>query len=65
MNDATLNAFRQMHEAMSGAANHEEYLADHSWQWIGKWMSQRMFNLTEERAKALAERHGGTASKMS
>ena len=57
MNDATLNAFRQIHEAMQSEST--------DWQWIGPHMSQRMFGITETRAKAYAERHGGTASKMS
>jgi hypothetical protein len=57
MNDATLNAFRQIHEAMQTEPT--------NWQWIGPHMSQRMFGITEPRAKAYAERHGGTASKMS
>ena len=56
MNDATLNAFRQIHEAMQSDPT--------DWQWIGPHMSQRMFGITETRAKAYAERHGGTASKM-
>ena len=34
------------------------------WQWIGKWMSQRMFGITEKRAREYAARHGGIASKM-
>ena len=57
MNDATLNAFRQIHEAMQTEQT--------NWQWIGPHMSQRMFGITETRAKAYAERHGGTAEKMS
>lgn len=34
------------------------------WQWVGRYMSQRMFGITEARARAYAERHGGTATKM-
>jgi hypothetical protein len=34
------------------------------WQWIGPHMSQRMFDITEERAKAYAARHGGKAEPM-
>lgn len=64
MNNATLEGFRQIHEAMTGAADYAEYVRDHSWQWIGQWASQRMFEITEERAKAMAARHGGTASRM-
>jgi hypothetical protein len=56
MNDATLAAFRAIAEAMSPEA--------HNWQWIGIHMSQRMFGITEQRAKALAARHGGTAKAM-
>ena len=57
MTAATLNAFRQIHEAMQSEPT--------DWQWIGPHMSQRMFGITETRAKAYAERHGGIASKMS
>ena len=56
MNDAVLSQFRSMHAAM-----HPE---PHDWQWIGPHMSQRMFGLTAERAKAYAARHGGTARQM-
>jgi hypothetical protein len=34
------------------------------WQWVGRWESQRMFGITEARARAYAERHGGEARKM-
>ena len=34
------------------------------WQWIGPWESQRMFGITEKRAKGYAERHGGEARRM-
>jgi len=34
------------------------------WQWIGEHLSQRMFGITEQRAKAYAARHGGVARKM-
>lgn len=57
MNDAALAHFRSLADAMRGGAP-----AD--WQWIGQWMSQRMFGITEARAKEYAARHGGTASKM-
>lgn len=56
MNDATLAAFRQIHEAMQTEPC--------DWQWIGKHMSQRMFGITETRAKAYAEKHGGIAEQM-
>lgn len=55
MNDATLNAFRQIADAMIGQAD---------WQWIGPHMSQRMFGITEQRAKEYAARHGGEAKPM-
>jgi len=57
MNDATLQMFRELADAMAGSAPRD-------WQWIGPWMSQRHFGITEERAKEYAARHGGTASKM-
>lgn len=57
MTDATLNAFRQIADAMNEGATTD-------WQWIGKWESQRMFGITEERAKAYAAKHGGEAKQM-
>jgi hypothetical protein len=56
MNEATLNGFRMIAAAMQAAP------AD--WQWIGPHMSQRMFGITEQRAKEYAARHGGEARKM-
>lgn len=56
MNNATLEAFRQI------AADMQTEPTD--WQWVGKYMSQRMFGITESRAKFYAERHGGEAKKM-
>lgn len=56
MNDATLQAFRNLHAAM----NHEP----NDWKWIGPWMSQRMFGISEARAKEYAARFGGEARKM-
>lgn len=35
-----------------------------NWQWVGQHLSQRMFGITEARAKAYAARHGGVASQM-
>ena len=55
MNNATLQGFRALAEAMIGEAN---------WQWIGPHMSQRMFGITQERAEAYAARHGGEAKPM-
>lgn len=56
MNNATLQHFRDLAEAMRNAP------AD--WQWVGPHMSQRMFGITEARAKDFAARFGGTASRM-
>jgi hypothetical protein len=58
MTNATLNYFRAIAETMNAGEP-----AD--WQWIGLYMSQRMFGITERRARAYAERHGGVASRMS
>jgi len=56
MNDATLHAFRDLAASMQTAPT--------TWQWIGPYMSQRMFGITEARAKAYAARHGGEARPM-
>lgn len=56
MTDATLQAFRDLAAAMQTEPT--------DWQWIGAHMSQRMFGITEARAKHYAEVYGGTASKM-
>ena len=56
MNDMTLTAFREIAAAMQTEPT--------TWQWIGPHMSQRMFGITEKRAKAYAERHGGVAQEM-
>jgi hypothetical protein len=56
MNEATLNGFRAIAAAMLGKAD---------WQWIGPHMSQRMFGISEERAKEYARRFGGEAKQMS
>lgn len=56
MNEAQLQAFRAIHQAMQTEPT--------DWQWIGAHMSQRMFGITETRAKAYAERHGGVAKRM-
>lgn len=56
MNNAQLEGFRMLAAAMQDGP------AD--WQWIGKWMSQRMFGITEKRAKEYAARHGGEAKRM-
>ncbi len=56
MNEATLQAFRAIAEAM------QTHPAD--WQWIGPHMSQRMFGITQERAEGYAKSHGGKAEQM-
>ena len=56
MNEATLAGFRAIWEKMEPKPQ--------NWQWIGPHMSQRMFGITEERAKAYAARHGGKAEEM-
>lgn len=57
MTDAQLSYFRSIADAMRGGEP-----AD--WQWVGPHMSQRMFGITERRAKEYAARHGGEAKKM-
>jgi hypothetical protein len=57
MNNATLNEFRRLADALAGSEPQD-------WQWIGQHMSQRMFGITEKRAREYATRHGGTATKM-
>ena len=56
MNEAALEHFRNLAAAMAPEPT--------DWQWIGEWVSQRHFGITEERANALAEQHGGIASRM-
>ncbi|MCI4355087.1 MAG: hypothetical protein L3K06_06960 [Thermoplasmata archaeon] len=56
MNNATIEYFRTLAAAMQTSST--------DWQWVGPHMSQRMFGITEQRARAYAERHGGTASRM-
>jgi hypothetical protein len=55
MTDSTLQTFRDLAAAMQPEPA--------NWQWIGPHMSQRMFGITESRAKALAARHGGAARR--
>lgn len=57
MTNATLEGFRMIAEAMNAGKPTD-------WQWIGQHMSQRMFGITEERAKEYAARHGGEAKRM-
>lgn len=56
MNDAQLQAFRDIADAMQAKPA--------NWQWIGPHLSQRMFGITQERAEAYAKAHGGTAEPM-
>ena len=57
MTDTQLQAFRDLAQMMAGPEPQD-------WEWIGPHMSQRMFGITESRARAYAERHGGTAKRM-
>jgi hypothetical protein len=57
MNEAALMGFRQLAAAMAGPE-------PQNWQWVGPYMSQRMFGISEKRAKEYAARHGGEAKKM-
>lgn len=57
MTDATLQGFRQIADALAGPEPRD-------WQWIGPHLSQRMFGITEARAKGYAQRHGGEARSM-
>ncbi len=56
MTNAQLLAFRAIADAMTNEPT--------NWEWVGAHMSQRMFGITETRAKAYASRHGGVARKM-
>jgi hypothetical protein len=57
MTDATLIAFRAIADRLAGDEPQD-------WQWIGPHLSQRMFGITEQRARAYAARHGGEAHQM-
>ena len=57
MDEAVLIGFRRLADALAGDE-------PRNWQWIGPHMSQRMFGITETRAKNYAERHGGIAREM-
>lgn len=56
MTDSALLQFRAIASAMQ--------VEPTTWQWIGPHLSQRMFGITEQRAKAYALRHGGEAKEM-
>ncbi len=58
MNETTLQYFRDLASAMQRQDGAQD------WQWLGKHMSQRMFGISEQRAKEYAQRFGGTARKM-
>ena len=58
MTNAQLEAFRKIASAM------QQESTDWDWQWIGPYMSQRMFRITRKRAEQYAVSHGGTARKM-
>ena len=57
MRHSTLSHFRNLAEILAGDEPRD-------WEWIGEHLSQRMFRITEARAKAYAEDHGGIARKM-
>jgi hypothetical protein len=57
MNEAALMGFRELAAAMAGPE-------PQNWQWVGKHISQRMFGISEKRAKEYAARHGGVAAMM-
>ena len=59
MKDAALNNLRQMAQIVCNPHKMPE-----DWECQGKWMSQRMFGITEQRAKDMASRYGGVARKM-
>lgn len=58
MNDNTLELFRSLAASLAGPEPQD-------WEWVGPHLSQRMFGITESRAKAYAQRHGGVARQMS
>jgi hypothetical protein len=56
MTEAELNHFRRIAEAMHDNPT--------DWQWIGPHASQRLFGITEKRARDYARRFGGNARQM-
>lgn len=57
MRDEVLEHFRRIAAAMDSDPQ--------DWQWIGEHMSQRMFGISEKRAKEYAKTYGGVAQRMS
>lgn len=57
MNEATLSEFRAIADRLAGSEPRD-------WQWIGPHMSQRMFGITEKRAREYEARHGGLATPL-
>ena len=56
MTEAMFEHFRRLAEAMLTEPT--------DWQWLGPHASQRMFGITETRARTYARCYGGEASKM-
>ena len=56
MNNAALEGFRQIADAMIGS--------ERNWEWHGLHLSQHMVGITQERAEEYAAKHGGTASEI-
>ncbi len=56
MNAATLQAFREIAASMQTSPQ--------TWQWVGPFMSQRHFGISEAKAREFAARHGGVAQEM-
>jgi hypothetical protein len=57
MNDAQLEAFRMIAQAMNSEPT--------DWQWNGQYLSQQHYGITRTRAEYLVSRHGGVARQMS
>lgn len=57
MTEAALLEFRAIAATLAGPAPQD-------WQWVGAHLSQRMFGITEQRARDYASRHGGEARRM-
>jgi len=57
LTDHDLERLRALADAMAGPESCD-------WRWFGPHQSQRMFNISERRARIFAARHGGSASKM-